>query len=165
MLWGMAISGKRYGFGDWMVALLVTFGVATFLLTGTIEAPHHSRSEGSIYGLLLLTAFLGLDGFTSTFQERIFRESKGAMSKYNQMLYVAGCSTLTSLGSLVVSGTLLPSLSFGASHPGFVYDVACLSIASASAQFFIYSMLKEVGALALAATMNVRQMLSIVFSV
>merc|ERR1719379_504407 len=34
MLWGIAVSSKRYSLQDWLIAILVTFGVTQFLLTG-----------------------------------------------------------------------------------------------------------------------------------
>merc|ERR1719188_2124646 len=42
MLWGMAISGKRYSMTDWLVAAAVTSGVTQFLLTGQIESQHNA---------------------------------------------------------------------------------------------------------------------------
>merc|ERR1719271_670577 len=65
MVWGMIVSGKRYNVTDWMVALGVTGGVTEFLMTGPIAS--HSSTGSSTYGLMLLAAFLVLDGFTSTF--------------------------------------------------------------------------------------------------
>merc|ERR1719161_650560 len=38
MLWGMAISGKRYTLVDWLVAAAVTAGVTEFLMTGPISS-------------------------------------------------------------------------------------------------------------------------------
>merc|ERR1719146_348626 len=104
MVWGMAISGKRYALTDWLVAGAVTGGVTEFLLTGQISSEHAQGS--SMYGLALLGCFLFLDGFTSTFQEKLFKEHK--TSKYNQMLYV-------NLGSCVISSVTLSSR--GASGP------------------------------------------------
>ena len=37
-------------------------------------------------GLLLLVGFLALDGFTSTYQEKLFKEY--TISKYNQMVHI-----------------------------------------------------------------------------
>merc|ERR1719401_1931746 len=38
MLWGIVISGKRYGVQDWAVAMCVTLGVTSFLLTGPVTS-------------------------------------------------------------------------------------------------------------------------------
>merc|ERR1712087_34555 len=84
MVWGLLIAQKRYTAFDWMVAMAVTGGVTEFLMTGNIDAKHSAGT--STYGLFLLLCFLLFDGFTSTFQEKLFKDYK--TSKYNQMLYV-----------------------------------------------------------------------------
>jgi len=160
MLWGMAISGKRYSLQDWLVAAAVTGGVTEFLLTGDISSKH--QHGNSSYGLFLLVAFLGLDGFTSTFQEKLFKEHK--TSKFNQMLYVNLGSAFVSSGSMIVSGSLMSALSFCMLHPALVRDATYLSASAVGGQWFILSQVKEYGALVFAATMNVRQVVSILLS-
>merc|ERR1719331_1413438 len=66
--------------------------------------------------------------------------------------------------SLFVTGGFAEALGFCSAHPAFVLDATFLSGAAVSGQFFIYSMVKEFGALAFAATMNVRQVVSIIVS-
>merc|ERR1719145_345631 len=38
MVWGMAVSGKRFSVTDWMIAFAVTGGVVEFLMTGPISS-------------------------------------------------------------------------------------------------------------------------------
>merc|ERR1719282_2113622 len=38
MVWGMIVSGKRYGATDWLIAAAVTGGVTEFLMTGPISS-------------------------------------------------------------------------------------------------------------------------------
>jgi len=160
MIWGMIVSGKSYEFIDWIEAGVVTGGVVLFLVTGPIAS---SNGEGSsLYGLALLAAFLGLDGFTSTFQEKIFK--KHETSKYNQMIYINLGSCALSSFTLIASGHLTTAIDFASSHHAFMHDAMTLSAAAVSAQWFIYSQVKEFGALVFAATMNVRQMTSILVS-
>lgn len=160
MVWGMLISGKSYGPTDWCIALSVTCGISLFLTSGSIQSPNGNAN--SAYGFVLLMAFLFLDGLTSTFQEKLFKEHK--TTKYNQMLYINMLSALTSVGTLTVTNTLISSISFAAAHPLFVWDASTLSASAVMGQYFIYSQVKEFGALVLAATMNVRQLLSIMVS-
>jgi len=160
MLWGIVISGKAYSLGDWMIAAAVTGGVTEFLLTGDISSPNDKSN--SIYGLLLLVGFLAADGFTSTFQEKLFEEHQ--TSKYNQMLYINLGSAFTSCVGLLVAGQFGSALTFVNNYPLVVYDAATLSAAAVAGQFFIYSMVKDFGALVFAATMNVRQVISILVS-
>jgi len=160
MLWGMAVSGKSYGLRDWMVAAGVTLGVTEFLLTGPTSSSSHAQD--SAVGYLFLLAFLALDGATSTFEEKLFKEQR--TSKYNQMLYVNGISSVVSIVTLLVTGSLFPAFGFWGSHPLFMLDAAVLSAAAVGGQFFIFSLVKEFGALVFAATMNVRQVVSIIVS-
>merc|ERR1719421_1941180 len=80
------------------------------------------------------------------------------------MLYVNLGSAVISSGSVILSGRLGYALAFAAGHPGFVRDAATLSAAAVGGQWFIYSQVKEFGALVFAATMNVRQVTSILIS-
>jgi adenosine 3'-phospho 5'-phosphosulfate transporter B2 len=160
MLWGMAISGKRHGLMDWAVALCITLGVTEFCMTGPMSSPNDKGN--SIYGLALLVMFLACDGLTSTFQEKLFKEHN--TSKFNQMFYVNGCSAVTSLVTLIAMNQLMSCLAFAGKHSDFVASAAVLSIAAAGSQYFIYSQVKEFGAVVFAATMNVRQIASILVS-
>lgn len=164
MLWGIVISKKSYSLIDWLVAAAVTSGVTQFLLTGNISSPDASNSEAhsSCKGLLLLVAFLACDGLTSTIQEKLFKEYQ--TSKFNQMFYVNISSAVTSLIVLLTAGSLSSSIAFCVAHPSFVKDAALLSASATTSQFFIYSQVKDFGALVFAATMNVRQVVSILLS-
>jgi len=160
MLWGMAISGKQYRATDWVVALAVTLGVTEFLLSGPIDS---AATQGtSIKGLLLILVFLALDGFTSTKQEQLFKDYN--TSKYNLMLYVNLGSCVLSSFTLTLTGGLQDSVAFIAKYPNFLYDCGTLSVSAVTAQWFIYSQVESFGALVFAATMNVRQVVSIIYS-
>merc|ERR1719262_1668506 len=73
-------------------------------------------------------------------------------------------SAFTSIVSLLVSGGFGEAIGFCTRHPAFMLDAGFLSAAAVGGQFFIYSMVKEFGALSFAATMNVRQVASIIVS-
>merc|ERR1719181_1385406 len=105
----MIVAGKSYGWREWMISLGVTGGCVVFLMTGAIGTKHTEQGD-SVYGLVLLMGYLGADGFTSMFQEKLFAEHK--TSKYNQMLYINGTSAVMSLGSLIASNPLGSSIAF-----------------------------------------------------
>mmetsp|Transcript_18976 Transcript_18976/g.48674 ORF Transcript_18976/g.48674 Transcript_18976/m.48674 type:complete len:142 (+) Transcript_18976:3-428(+) len=79
-------------------------------------------------------------------------------------MWVNLLSACVSLITLLASNSFVSSLKFWVSHPAFMLDAAVLSASAATSQWFIYSQVKEFGALAFAATMNVRQMVSIIVS-
>ena len=47
-----------------------------------------------VLGLTLMLGYLGADGFTSTFQDKLFRGYQ--MSAFNQMLYINAFSSVIS---------------------------------------------------------------------
>merc|ERR1719356_423776 len=143
MVWGIIVSNKKYGLTDWIIATLVTVGVTEFLMTGPITSS--SDTDNSAKGLLLLLGFLALDGFTSTFQEKLFNQHK--TTKYNQMLYVNLGSCVISSVTLIASGSLAHAIAFTVANPEFAVDATTLSAASVASQWFIYSQVKEYGAL------------------
>jgi len=84
LILGTLISGKKYGPSDYIICVLITLGCTVFVLTGDIASP--SDRDDSIYGILFMFGYLFSDGFTSVFQEKLFKGYK--MTTYNQMLYV-----------------------------------------------------------------------------
>eukprot|EP00002_Diphylleia_rotans_P019794 TRINITY_DN3823_c0_g1_i1.p1 TRINITY_DN3823_c0_g1~~TRINITY_DN3823_c0_g1_i1.p1 ORF type:complete len:373 (-),score=92.55 TRINITY_DN3823_c0_g1_i1:386-1504(-) len=163
MIWGHFIDSKKYSMDDYAVAGCVTLGSTLFLLTGD---PTEGSGEGdqstSIYGLLLMLGYLGFDGFTSTFQSKLF--SNYSMSTYNQMMYVNLCSGIISLMGLLFSGQLWDAIAFIIRHPDMLNDALILSFSAVAGQFCITYTIKEFGALVYATVMTTRQFLSIFIS-
>lgn len=161
MIWGTFMSGKRYGPVEYGVAVFVALGCTVFLVSGNITAKHSSE-EDSYYGLVLMLGYLGFDGFTSTFQEKLFAGYQ--MTIYNQMLYVNMCSGLMSMGFLIAAGKVTESIDFLTKYPEVVGDMGILSFSAVSGQFAITYTIKEFGALLYATIMTVRQFLSVFLS-
>lgn len=67
---------------DYLNAALITLGCTLFLMTGSVKSKHAS-SDSSMFGLMLMLGYLGFDGFTSTFQDKLFKVRGG---------WGAGCS-------------------------------------------------------------------------
>lgn len=87
----------RYKPKDYILAVALTAGVMLFFLTGqvsSVQAKTDSRTALA-WGTFLMLGYLGFDGFTSTFQDSLFKGY--SMSTYNQMLYVNAFSSLVSL--------------------------------------------------------------------
>merc|ERR1711879_329809 len=80
------------------------------------------------------------------------------------MLYVNGSSAVVALGTLLLSGNAPTAITFCMVHPLFMTHAFALSVAAVGGQYFVYSQIGEFGALILAATMNLRQVISILVS-
>lgn len=163
MAWGMCLSKKPYTAKDWLIAVAVTGGCTLFLAGGDIGSMRNPAQGAAYVGLFLMVGFLFCDGFTSTFQESIFRSHHCTV--YNQMLFTNLVSAGFVAGVLVASGGFKDSVAFAARHPEFLTDAALLTLSGAVGQWFIYDVIHEFDALTLAATMNARQLLSILVSI
>lgn len=68
--------GARADGKDYLNAALITLGCTLFLMTGSVKSKHAS-ADSSVFGLLLMLGYLGFDGFTSTFQDKLFKVGPG----------------------------------------------------------------------------------------
>mmetsp|Transcript_49038 Transcript_49038/g.113647 ORF Transcript_49038/g.113647 Transcript_49038/m.113647 type:complete len:349 (-) Transcript_49038:136-1182(-) len=161
MCWGMVIAKKSYSWKDWLLAAIVTWGVLQFLLFGSIEVPNRQHST-CLWGIALLLCFLACDSFTSTMQEKLFRDHP--VTKYNQMLYVNIFSAGITFAAMLTMHNVQTPRRFCSAHPAVVVDIIELCLASNVGQWFIYSLVKEFGALVLATILAVRQVVSTLIS-
>jgi len=163
MVWGLIILGKRYNSKDYLLTLVVTLGCAVFMGTGATKSKRaKAGGSDSIYGLMLMCGYLGFDGFTSTFQEKLFKNYK--MSTSNQILYVTLSSSCFALFGLLSAGQLFPALAFVTKYPECLREMLMLSVAATLSQNFISFTVKRFGALFFATVMTTRQLLSILLS-
>jgi adenosine 3'-phospho 5'-phosphosulfate transporter B2 len=168
MIWGILILRKKYTWRDYGMAVAVAAGCTLFLLTGDLSSKPAkqnaamSASLSNLVGMLLMAAYLGFDGFTSTFQEKLFKGHQ--MSMQNQIMFVTAFSALFSTFGLVSSGQLFQALSFVSRHPSGLGGMVALSLSTTVGQFFISYTIKNFGALVFATIMTTRQFLSILLS-
>jgi adenosine 3'-phospho 5'-phosphosulfate transporter B2 len=106
--------------------------------------------------------YLSFDGFTSTFQDKLFKGYQ--MSIYNQIMYVQAFSAGFSTLGLITAGQLGPALSFVMRHPQALTSMITLSVAATIGQLFISHTIKTYGALLFATVMTTRQFISILLS-
>lgn len=163
MVWGALINKKTYTPKKYLIALAITGGCTAFALGGSISSKHAKKtSDTTIYGVGLMLGYLGFDGFTSTFQDKLFKGYK--METYNQMLYVNLCSACVSLFGLLTSGQFFDAIEFVSMHPESMMDMTFLSICATMGQLIILYTIKEFGALLFATIMTTRQFMSILLS-
>ncbi|KAL2899117.1 UDP-galactose/UDP-glucose transporter 5B [Bienertia sinuspersici] len=105
---------------------------------------------------------LKFDGFTSTFQDNLFKGYN--MEIHNQIFYTTLCSCVLSLTGLVLQGQLFSAVDFIHRHHDCLYDIALLSTVATASQFFISYTIRTFGALTFATIMTTRQLISILLS-
>ncbi|XP_022732214.1 UDP-galactose/UDP-glucose transporter 5B [Durio zibethinus] len=164
MIWGTFIMQKTYKGFDYLVAFLVTLGCSIFILfpEGTDMSPYSKGRENTVWGVSLMVGYLGFDGFTSTFQDKLFKGYN--MEIHNQIFYTTLCSCVLSLTGLILQGHLLPAIDFVYRHNDCFLDIALLSTVATASQFFISYTIRTFGALTFAAIMTTRQLVSIMLS-
>eukprot|EP00999_Lentomonas_sp_LEN2_P002689 NODE_563_length_1362_cov_121.179757_g488_i1.p1 GENE.NODE_563_length_1362_cov_121.179757_g488_i1~~NODE_563_length_1362_cov_121.179757_g488_i1.p1 ORF type:complete len:384 (+),score=85.89 NODE_563_length_1362_cov_121.179757_g488_i1:91-1242(+) len=158
---GSLFYGKQYTWKDYVIALCVMMGCTVFLLTGEISSKHGAESD-SPFGLILMGGYLFADGFTSTFQEKLFKGY--TMSTYNQMLYVNFSSACLSVLALLPNSRLFGSIAFATEFPEMLRDAVLLSFCATLGQIAIYYTIKHFGALTYSTIMTTRQFVSILLS-
>ncbi|XP_068668738.1 UDP-galactose/UDP-glucose transporter 5B-like [Aristolochia californica] len=164
MVWCTIIMQKKYKSQDYIVAVLVTLGSALFILYPPASDinPYNSRRENTVWGVFLMTGYLGFDGFTSTFQEKLFKGYD--MEIHNQIFFTSLCSLILSFSGLVLQGQLLLAVDFVLQHRDCLYDILLLSSVATAGQFFISYTIRTFGSLTNATIMTTRQLVSIMLS-
>ncbi|RXH84491.1 hypothetical protein DVH24_032775 [Malus domestica] len=175
-VWGTIIMQKKYRGPDYFLAFLVTVGCSIFILypvwsdslSNSLKFSTEAGSadigpsdiygrgrENTIWGISLMVGYLGFDGFTSTFQDKLFKGYD--MEIHNQIFYTTFCSCVLSLTGLLLQGQLLPAIHFVSSHNDCFFDIALLSTVATASQFFISYTIRTFGALTFATIMTTRQ--------
>ncbi|XP_022875303.1 UDP-galactose/UDP-glucose transporter 5B-like isoform X2 [Olea europaea var. sylvestris] len=163
-IWGTVIMQKKYNGRDYLLAFLVTLGCSLFILypaAGDIS-PHSRGRESTVWGVSLMLGYLGFDGFTSTFQDKLFRGYD--MEIQNQIFYTTLCSCILSFTGLILQGNLLTAIDFVSRHNDCFVDISILSTVATISQFFISYTIRNFGALTFATIMTTRQLVSILLS-
>ncbi|KAL5581085.1 hypothetical protein UlMin_013527 [Ulmus minor] len=164
MVWGTIIMQKKYMGHDYFLAFLVTVGCSIFILypAGTEISPYGKGRENTVWGVSLMIGYLGCDGFTSTFQDKLFKGYD--MEIHNQIFYTTMCSCIISLSGLILQGQLILAIDFLYRHNDCFFDVVLLSTVATVSQFFISYTIRTFGALTFATIMTTRQLVSIMLS-
>lgn len=160
MLMGKLISRKSYPTYDYVVALVIGFGVSVFTLNNSEGSERQGSTSFS--GIILIASYLTFDSFTSQWQGHLFREYK--MSSYQMMFGVNAFSCFFTLCSLLESGELFSSLQFIMKDPVVAQDILIFSVTGATGQMFIFYTIKTFGPLVFTIIMTCRQLTSIVIS-
>ncbi|CAF4088053.1 unnamed protein product [Rotaria sordida] len=168
MIAGKFVSGKTYPLRQYLLMLLMAFGIALFLsgyhANDTIKLSLKKATQNitTINGLILLICYLIFDAFTSNYQKHIFDHY--SISFLNMMFFVNFISTILTSTSLVLNGTLLECLLFMQRHRSFLIHAFATSICSSIGQLFIFSTIEEFGPVIFTIIMTVRQAFSILLS-
>lgn len=172
MAWGQFLGEKKYAPRQYVEALLVTFGCFLFVANrGWRSAVHttygelvdeHDAEWAANAGFAILFVYFIFDGFTSSFQQKMFRRDKSTV--VSQILYTSFFTTIFAFIWLALTGQLRKSLEFVTDHAAARGDILILSASSTVAQFSIAYTIYSYSAVVLASIMTFRQFLSVLIS-
>mmetsp|Transcript_66628 Transcript_66628/g.199078 ORF Transcript_66628/g.199078 Transcript_66628/m.199078 type:complete len:446 (-) Transcript_66628:294-1631(-) len=160
MLMGYVVNRKSYSLIEYVVAIMVTAGAATFKLYEDNDAP---VKDTEFVGIVLIVGYMGMDSFTSNWQSKVFKQY-GVDSTPMMMYSNLFSSGFTALG-LLVTLEIVQVASYLTANPSVVPHIVTMSICSAVGQLFIFYTIKHYGPLVFATIQTVRQLLSILLSI
>ncbi|KAJ9601154.1 hypothetical protein L9F63_000674, partial [Diploptera punctata] len=160
MIMGKIVSRKKYEYYEYVTAVLISLGMAFFMLGSADD--HRGAAVTTFSGLVLLASYMLFDSFTSNWQGELFTHY--GMSSVQMMCGVNLFSCLFTAVSLAQQGGFIHSLNFMAQFPKFVFDCFVLSICSAAGQLFIYYTIATFGPVVFVIIMTIRQGLAILLS-
>ena len=123
---------------------------------------NRGQAHAYVLGTIIMCVYLGFDGFTSTFQQKLYRHY--TCSILNQIFFTTCFSAVFSSLWLLTTRQITHAVSFLERHPGAIQDIFVLSVSAAVSQFAISYTIFCFGAVTLASVMTSRQFLSVVIS-
>ena len=172
MIWGQFLGEKKFTSREYFDAAVMTFGCFVFVANRGWRSAVQKRYEGEYdesslewaanAGFLILAVYFVFDGFTSTFQQKMYR--RDGVTVTAQVFFTSFFTTVFGFAWLVITDQLSPSIRFVHDHPAIVGDILLLSCASTVAQFSIAYTIKSYSAVILASIMTFRQFLSVLIS-
>ncbi|KXS15917.1 UAA transporter [Gonapodya prolifera JEL478] len=168
MIMGRVLYGKTYAWYKVLGVGMITAGVSLFMLLHPSEkSGKHAQATSNLWGLLLLSANLAIDGITNAAQDHLFKQFK--ITSQQLMLWMNSFSSIIMatwlIGSNPWNGDLSAAMSFCFDHPAVWRDILIFSLAGGIGQLFIFYTLGTFGSLVLVTVTVTRKMFSILLSV
>ncbi|GES73609.1 UAA transporter [Rhizophagus clarus] len=150
---------------DYPTIILVTVGVSTFMLLQPVSEKKKSLASNSLYGILLLSTNLLIDGITNSTQDQIFHKFK--ITGLQMMFFMNLFS-----GTFTFSYLLFPNnpelnnaIEFCGKYPEVFQDILLFSICGAVGQCFIFFTLQNFGSLVVVTITVTRKLFTMLISI
>lgn len=162
MMMGKFLKGTIYPFGQYVEALLITFGVAIF----SVASKSSNRDTNTeLIGLVFLLMYICFDSFTSQWQDKIYVQyGKANVDPYQMMLGVNTSAICITTAGLIITGDFPIVWEFLVANPVVLRYNIITAITSASGQLCIFYTIKEFGPIVFTIIMTTRQLFSICIS-
>jgi len=160
MAMGTLINGQKFGWKEYIMALLITCLVAGFSIQ--MESGDEERKTG-MYGIIMMLIFLVCDALSSNGEKRIFNTYPD-FSNTQMVWMMAIFSVFYSVVAIQFEQGYEQMYAFLMTNPQIWFHITVLSICSTAGQFMIFYIIKQHGPVLFAIMMTVRQIFSIMFS-
>ncbi|GBC06928.1 hypothetical protein RclHR1_07140015 [Rhizophagus clarus] len=165
MMMNVILYRKKFPFYKYIVVFLVTVGVSTFMLLQPVSEKKKSLASNSLYGILLLSTNLLIDGITNSTQDQIFHKFK--ITGLQMMFFMNLFS-----GTFTFSYLLFPNnpelnnaIEFCGKYPEVFQDILLFSICGAVGQCFIFFTLQNFGSLVVVTITVTRKLFTMLISI
>lgn len=189
MLMSVILHRRSFATHKYIVVALVTCGIWAFMAFKDDGASGGGKKKGreasSLYGILLLSINLLLDGVTNASQDAMFQQFRGVIDGPSMMLWMNVFSSGYMLVALLLPSSMVPhgiveadpqraaafsnglsaALAFVATHRGIARDILLFSVCGALGQLFIFRTLALFGSLTLVTITVSRKMITMLLSV
>jgi len=165
MLMKIVLYRTRYPAYKYITVALITVGVSAFMLLQPMKADKSNTS--SLWGILLLSVNLLMDGATNSTQDQIFHKFKGINGQH-MMLFMnlfASIYTVLFFATPFAYGELGNAVRFLMEFPQALIDVLIFAMSGGIGQCFIFYALEKYGSMSLVTVTVTRKMFSIILSV
>jgi len=166
MIVGKVLNQKNYPRQDYIDAVMITAGIATFMLSSkvppAIDDQNTQNTSTEILGCLILCSYVTCDSFTSQWQSFVFKKFK--IDQFQMMFGLNAFSIFITSIKLYHSGEGLKALKYLHQNSLAMSHVLVLSLTSATGQLFIFYTIKKFGPIVFTIIMMTRQMFSMIIS-
>eukprot|EP00441_Pelagodinium_beii_P040825 CAMPEP_0197652666 /NCGR_PEP_ID=MMETSP1338-20131121/34589_1 /TAXON_ID=43686 ORGANISM="Pelagodinium beii, Strain RCC1491" /NCGR_SAMPLE_ID=MMETSP1338 /ASSEMBLY_ACC=CAM_ASM_000754 /LENGTH=456 /DNA_ID=CAMNT_0043227593 /DNA_START=114 /DNA_END=1484 /DNA_ORIENTATION=- len=157
------VNGEKQGLKDYLIALVVCFGVTGFVLSSSSSDDSSAAQSGVLIGVMLMITGLIGDAFEVSFEKHVFNEYP--TFGHIQMMFVTGLyGTVLSFILLLCSTGFDPLFEFLDANPSCKFHMLMLASFSSLGVYFIFYIVDHQGPVALQLAMAFKQVCSIIFS-
>ncbi|PKY45297.1 UAA transporter [Rhizophagus irregularis] len=164
MMMNVILYRKKFPFYKYIVVFLVTVGVSAFMLLQPISEKKKNMASNSLYGIMLLSTNLLIDGITNSTQDQIFHKFKitGLQMMFFMNLF-SGAFTFSYL--LLNYPELNNAIEFCGKYPEVIKDILLFSLCGAVGQCFIFFTLQNFGSLVVVTITVTRKLFTMLISI
>ncbi len=161
MLMRIIFVGKRYTLREYLAVILITAGIAIFLMGkgSTSGGDEHN----SLFGIALLLFSLMMDGFTGPNQDAVLKQYKP--SELQMAFWMNFYPVVLGLPVVLYTGEFMAATKFCTAHPEIIYEVLLFGFLSAVGQLLIVFTVFRFDSLVLTTITTTRKFFSIMASV